>query len=582
MRTGRARAGVAWVVGLVFAAGCDFEPEQPREPAAADASVSAVTFASEFVDITQSAGLRFRHVTGGFGEKYLPETVGSGCAFLDFDGDARLDIFLVNSRHWTGHAPPGAPPATCKLYRGVGERRFQDVTERTGAGVSLYGMGCAAADYDADGDVDIFITAVDGNVLLRNEGGRFQDVTERAGVASGRWRDRQGAEHPEWSTAAAWADFDRDDDLDLLVTNYVRWTPETEIFTTMDGVHKAFTTPDRYTGLPCRLYRNRGDGGFEDASEHAGLLGLEGKALGLSLWDFDGDGDLDVAVANDTRPNFLLVNRGDCVFEELGLRLGVAYDEHGRARAGMGIDIADYANDAVPGIAIGNFSGEEMSLYRSRPEGGFVSFGARAGLAAATSRPLTFGVAFLDLDLDGRQDLAVVNGHIEPDIAAFEPHERYAQPAQILRGMPGGVFADASALAGAAFLTPRVGRGLAGGDIDEDGDIDLLVTENGGPAVLLENRPRGTPPPRSLRVRLAQPGRNRDAIGAHLILTSDGTTQRRVVRTGSSYLSQSELTQTVGLGTTARVDELRVIWPDGTESVHSATAAPGTLRITKP
>ncbi len=579
------RRGV-WIAGCLLLAGCGGDERgvgAEGDPASERIGTAQGEFAREFVDITQAAGVDFIHVTGAFGEKYLPETLGSGCAFLDYDGDGRLDLFLVGARYWPGHPPPGGErdPGS-RLYRGLGERRFEDVSGATGAGVSRYGMGCAIADYDDDGDPDIYLTALDGNVLLRNDGGRFRDVTANAGVGGGTWRDRDGGEHPEWSTAAAWADLDGDDDLDLFVANYVRWTVETDIFTSMDGVRKAFTTPDRYSGLPCRFYRNRGDGTFEDASAAAGLLGLEGKALGVALWDFDGNGGIDIAVANDTRPNFLLSNRGDGVFEERGLALGVAYDEDGRARAGMGIDIADFANDGSPAIAIGNFSREPMSLYRWQPSGGFASHAARAGLAGPTFAPLTFGVGFFDFDLDGCLDLAIANGHIEPEIASFQPGERHAQPAQLLWCRPGGRFEDASAAAGTDFSRPRVGRGLAGGDLDGDGDIDLLLTENGGRAVLLENRTRaGGASGRHLRVRLAQPGRNRDALGAQVLLCAGGVTQRRLVRTGSSYLSQSELVLTFGLGSAERVDELQVVWPDGYVTMHQVHRLDTTITIAR-
>jgi hypothetical protein len=560
-----------------IAASCD--DDQDDADGAGERSLET-RFSRTFVDVTASAGIAFVHVTGGTGDKLLPETLGAGAAFLDFDGDDKLDIFIVNSQHWPGQEPANAPLPTSRLYRGRGDGRFDDVTEETGAGISVYGMGCSIADYDADGDVDIYITALGDNVLLRNDSGKFLDVTASAGVAGGLWTDDQGNSHPEWSTAAAWADFDRDGDLDLFVANYVQWTPRYEVFTTLDGASKAFTTPDRYEGLPCRLFLNDGKGAFEDASEAAGLLAVEGKSLGIALSDLDGDDFLDVVVANDTRPNFLFVNRGAGRFEERGLDLGIAYDDTGRARAGMGIDIATYTDDGAASIAIGNFSEEPISLWRRRPDGSFASRTDVAGLSVATYEPLAFAVSFLDVDLDGRLDLLVVNGHIEPDIADSVSTQTHAQSSQLFRGLGGEAFDDISELAGDDFTRARVGRGLAYGDIDRDGDLDLLMTTNGGPVTLLRNDvASGASRPNFLRVRLIGTGGNLDAIGARVTLQSGGRRQIRHVTTGSSYLSQSELTLTFGLGAETRVDRLTVRWPSGVETEHDILGVNQTLKL---
>jgi hypothetical protein len=568
---------------------------QPEDGSLPDRDTAV--FPPRLAEITQAAGIRFRHENGGYGEKLLPETMGSGGAFLDFDGDGKLDIFLVNSCFWPGHAPADQPPPTCHLYKGRGDGAFDDVTLVTGGGVSLYGMGAAVADYDGDQDDDIYITGVGKNVLLRNDGGVFHDASAAAGLAGGVWKDSSGHLHSEWSTGAAWADLDLDGDVDLFVSNYVEWTPSNEIFTTLDGVTKAFTTPDRYPGLPCRLYLNQGDGRFVDATLAAGLEGAQGKALGVSLWDFDGNGLLDIVVANDTRPNFFFLNRGGARFEETGLSAGIAYDETGRARAGMGIDIADYANDGVPGVAIGNFSDEPISLYRWRgppldyrspaaskkppvdPEGGFSSEAARAGLARPTFAPLTFGLLFIDLDLDGVTDLVLANGHIEPDVHRVFPSQTYPQSAQLFCGRGDGTFADMSARAGPDFLVPRVGRGLCAGDIDGDGDLDLLLTQNGGPPVLLRNDRSPSVARHFLRVRLRGKGKNTKALGAVVRLKVNGVVQTRVARTGSSYLSQCEETLTFGLGSATRAEKLTVRWPGGAEKNVAVEGVDRTIEI---
>ncbi|MBI4585778.1 MAG: CRTAC1 family protein [Planctomycetes bacterium] len=584
------RAPVLLALALGGLAGCEGDrptgAARPASslPAAAPAARPAgpAPWSRVFTDIGQAAGLRFQHVTGGYGKKLLPETLGSGGAFLDFDRDGLLDLFLVNSCYWPGHEPEGARKPACALYRGQGDGTFVDVTAAAGAGISLYGMGCAAADYDGDGDEDIYITAAGDNVLLRNESGRFRDATRDAGLAGGRWTDRQGRSHAEWSTAAAWLDVENDGDLDLFVANYVEWTPELEIFTTLDGVSKAFTTPDRYPGLPCRLFANDGAGKFTDATARAGLEEHKGKGLGLAIWDFDQNGFVDLAVANDTRPNFLFLNQGGLSFKEAGEALEIAYDESGRARAGMGIDIASYANDGVPGVAIGNFSKEPMSLYRWGGSAGFASEAARAGLAQATYEPLAFGVLFADIDLDGALDLVVANGHIEPDIARAFPNLQYAQSPQLFKGVGDGTFAEVGARAGADFNRPRVGRGLAAGDVDGDGDLDLLLTTNGGPPALLRNDAMdgsAGAAPHYLRLRLRGQGKNTAALGAHVFLMAGGVTQSRLVHTGSSYLSQSELAVTFGLGREEKVDRLEVLWPSGEKKTYAVEGVDRLIEI---
>ncbi len=512
-----------------------------------------------FSDFTAQAGIDFRHETGAFGDKWMPESMGSGCALFDYDGDGALDLLLVNGAHWPGREAAGPAP-TPRLYRNRGDGRFEDVTEQVGLSFSLYGMGCAAGDFDGDGDLDLYLTAVGDNRLLRNDGGRFVDVTARAGVAGGRWRSEGGKEHPEWSTGAAWVDVDGDGWIDLFVCNYVRWSPETDLFTTIDGVNKSYATPQPYEGSTCRLYRNRGDGTFEEITKRAGIYNAQGKSLGVAVADFNGDGHPDLVVTNDTQPNFLYRSRGDGTFEEVGLASGIAYDEAGRARAGMGVDVASLDNDGKLAIAIGNFSREPVSFYRQSWEDFFIDEAGKRQIARSTLLRLTFGLLFLDYDLDGYLDLVLSNGHLEPEINRVQKEITYAQQAQLFWNDGEGRFYDVTDRSGAAFARQIVGRGLAYGDLDGDGDLDLVLTANGGSPLLMRNE---GPAGRAVRVQLRGAAPNRQALGAVATAVSGDLEQRAMVRTGSSYLSQSETTLTFGLGERTRIDRLSVRWPGG-------------------
>ena len=517
-----------------------------------------------FTDVTEKAGISFTHETGAVGDKWLPETMGSGCAFFDYDGDDYLDILLVNGTPWSKSAE-----STSKLYRNRGDGSFEDVTKKTGLSFSAYGMGVTAADYDADGDPDLYLTCVGDNRLLRNDGGRFTDVTGKAGVAGSQWIDDAGNSHPEWSTSAAWVDVDRDGWPDLFVANYVHWSSAGDIFTSLDGKNKSYATPQQYPGSTCRLYRNLGDGAFAEITESAGVHLPHAKSMGVAVTDFESDGWPDLVVTNDTQPNFLLHNLGDGRFEERGLTAGIGYDESGRARAGMGVDIASLANNDILSIAVGNFSREPISLYRQTGEA-FLDAAGPARLVQPTLRALTFGLRFSDYDLDGRQDLVLANGHIEPDINAVQKEIRYAQPPQLFWNDGNDQLIDVSASTGGLFTSPLVARGLVIGDIDLDGDIDLLLTTNGGPAHLLRN---DGPTGNSVSLILRGKSPALDGLGAVVTATIGDKTQRQRVRTGSSYLSHSDPVLHFGIGAAKKIDRMEIRWPDGSEEALEDLAA---------
>ncbi|MCI0699012.1 CRTAC1 family protein [candidate division KSB1 bacterium] len=517
--------------------------------------------AIRFTDITAAAGIHFTHETGAFGRKWMPETMGSGGGFLDYDNDGRPDIFLVNGSNWAGHEKGDAPP-TSHLYRNLGSGRFHDVPSAAGLDFTIYGMGCAFGDYDSDGDQDIYLTAVGENKLLRHDGGRFTEVTKEAGVTGN--SNRRG-EPPAWSTSAAWVDVDRDGRLDLFVCNYVKWTPETDLFTTLDGKTKSYATPEQYQGETCRLYRNVDGKRFKDVTESAGVMNPDGKSLGVAVADFNDDGWPDLAVSNDTQPNFLYINDGDGTFTNVALQAGVAYDEVGRARAGMGIDVADLANNGSLAIAIGNFAREPVSLYTQLSNELFQDLAGASRLSKPTLLMLTFGLLFADFDLDGCTDLTIANGHIEPEINAVQQDITFAQKPQLFRNNGRGQFVEVSDQAGEAFAAPIVGRGVATADFDDDGDSDLLITVNGGAPKLLRNECNSA---NWIKIRLQGNSPNLDAVGATVTVWAGDLVQRKMVRTGSSYLSQSEINPLIfGLGSHPQADSLAIRWPTS-GSVH--------------
>jgi len=500
-------------------------------------------------DVTAASGVQFRHNSGTFGGKLLPETMGSGCAFIDYDADGWPDILLVNGMDWPGHK---RQRSTLRLYRNNRNGTFTDVTRAAGLDVELYGMGVAVGDYNNNGFADILITCVGQNRLFRNTGkGTFVDATMAAGLGG-----RTG-----FSTSALWFDYDRDGLLDLFVCNYVKWTPERDVFCSLDGRQKSYCTPEAYRGDTCWLFHNRGNGTFEDVTARCGIFDTSSKSLGVTMIDADIDGWPDLFVANDTQPNKLYRNLRNGTFRDVAVEAGLAFSTEGKARAGMGTDSADFDNSGTPGIAVTNFDNEMIGLFRPQGRGLFEDVALKAGVGVPSRNSLGFGVAFADLDLDGDLDLIVANGHIDETVRNIHGNVGYAQPPHLFFNQGNGTFRDVAAEAGHDFAQPRVGRGLACADFDRDGDIDVLITTNNGPAVLFRNDLwKGN---RSVRLRLRGTTSNRDAIGATVRIFHGGTSQSRMVKSGSSYLSQSELPVTFGVGTRDRIDRVVVSWPNG-------------------
>ncbi|MGC1163377.1 MAG: CRTAC1 family protein [Candidatus Sulfotelmatobacter sp.] len=509
----------------------------------------------KFRDITAQAGIRFTHNNGAFGKKWLPETMGPGCAFIDYDNDGYPDILLVNGDDFAGH--PHAGPTTPKLYHNNGNGTFTDATRKAGLAVPMFGLGVAVGDYDNDGFDDIFITALGQSHLFHNNGnGTFTDVTKSAGL----WGPN------EFSTSAAWVDYDRDGKLDLVVANYVRWTEQTDLYCTLDGAHKSYCTPESYKGTSVRLWHNLGGGKFEDATQKAGLGDPTSKSLGIAVLDYNGDGWPDILIANDTQPNKLYLNKKDGTFEERGVTSGIAFSEDGVARAGMGVDAADYDRSGHPSVIISNFANQMLSLYHNEGNGLFVDEAPQSEVGRASLVTLGFGCFFFDYDNDGWPDIFVADGHIEDAIERVQKRVSYAEPAHLFRNLGGGKFQEVTTQMGPAFAAPRVARGAAYADIENDGFLDVLVTTNAGPAYLFHNE-GGTN--HSLRLKLVGTKSNRDGIGAVVRVTSGGGNnsnkdkQWKMLRSGSSYLSQSELVLTFGLGAQTKADNIEIEWPSG-------------------
>jgi hypothetical protein len=509
----------------------------------------------KFIDATAALGLHFQYFASHTAKHYLPETMGAGAALFDYDNDGRLDIFLVNGAPLTDPTPKGSIPQKSgprywnRLFHQKPDGTFEDVTEKAGLQGSGYGMGVAVGDYDNDGYEDLYVTAYGGNKLYHNNGnGTFTDVTEKAGVAGS-----------GWSTSAAWVDLDGDGLLDLVVLRYVQWDFE-DIWC---GEHKegyrSYCHPDIFQPVSPLVYHNDGNGHFTEVSQKIGLS-KPGKGLGIALADYDRDGHVDLFVANDSMVEFLYHNKGDGTFEEVGLLSQVAIDGDGRTYAGMGVDFADYNNDGWPDLVITDLANQRYALYQNNGDATFTYASFSAGLARSTMQHSGWGVRFLDYDNDGWKDLLIAQGHDLDTIELNYPNLHYREPMLLLRNM-GRDFADVSSDSGAIFHESWLGRGMAIGDIDNDGRIDAVVTTNDGPAYILRNE---TPTENHwLTLKLVGHKSNRDAIGAEVKLVTAKGQQFATVSTAGSYLSSSDKRVHFGMGSESTAQTIEIRWPSG-------------------
>jgi enediyne biosynthesis protein E4 len=511
----------------------------------------------QFTDVTAKAGIKFVHNAGKSGKKYLPETIGSGAAFFDADGDGWIDVLLVNGKDWT----PRGRHTTAALYRNNHNGTFTDITQGSGLDVELYGIGVAVADFDNDGRDDVYITALEGDRLFHNEGnGKFKDVTAASGI-----------KNASFGTSAAWLDYDRDGKLDLFVANYVQWTQKGDLWCSLDGNVKSYCTPESYKGTSSKLFHNLGAGRFEDVTNKAGLGDPNSKSLGVTVIDFDNDGWPDLFVSNDTQPNKLYHNNKNGTFSDQGMSAGVAFGEDGVARGAMGVDWSDYDRTGRADLLVGNFSNQMLGLYHNEGNGLFVDEAPRSSVGRESLLSLAFGVFFFDYDLDGYPDILTANGHIEEEIGRVQPKIKYQEPPLLFRNLGSKKFENVSSAVGPDFTQPLVGRGAIYGDFDHDGDLDVLLTSNNGPAHLYRND--GGNKNKWISIRTAGTKSNRDGIGASVAITSASGKQWNVVRSGSSYASQSDLALVFGLGQDPVVTSIEVTWPSGTKQKFANVAA---------
>lgn len=535
------------------------------------------------VDVTEASGIAFVHESGKDGDKLLPETMGSGVAVLDYNNDGHLDLLFVNSCRWKWDED-NQRPSPCGLYQGDGNFHFTNVSPQAGLEESFYGMGVAVGDYDNDGDSDLFLSAVGKNRLLRNDDATFVDVTDQAGV---------GGDENTWGTSCGFLDFDNDGLLDLFVCNYVDWSKDNDLTQnfTLDGETRAYGPPKAFAGSFSYLYRNLGQGKFEDVSQSAGIQIRNdttdvplGKAMGLAPVDANRDGWIDIVVANDTVRNFLFENNRDGTFSEIGRLVGIAFDRSGNARGAMGIDTAMFREDGTLAIGIGNFANEASALYMARQgKQQFLDAAMATGFGPPTRQGLTFGLFFFDVDLDGRLDLLGANGHLEEEISKTQQSQHYEQPPQLFWNAGRDATSELVLLdrdsVGDDFYQPIVGRGAAFGDFDEDGDQDVVISvSSGSPALFRNDQALGN---HWLRVKLTGTRCNRDAIGAVVELKADGRVSSRMMMPTKSYLSQCEQVVTFGLGKATNIDELIVAWPGGQRETFSVDAVDQTITLTQ-
>lgn len=512
-----------------------------------------------FTDAGDAAGIDFVHYNGFSGEYYYVETFGAGAAFLDYDGDGRLDLYLANGTYLTGH-PPNQPPVN-RLYRNAGAGTFADVTAHSGSADPGYGFGVAAADYDADGDTDLFVANYGPNALYRNDQGTFAKTS--AGLAD-----------PRWGSSAGFLDYDLDGDLDLFVANYVRYALDDESVC-QQGQVRSYCEPSVYDPTGDLLYRNDGNT-FADVTEATGIA-LKGKGLGVALADYDRDGDTDIYVANDGTMNFLYANQHS-TFAEVGLIAGTRYNEHGHADAGMGVDFGDYDRDGDADLFVTNFAFETNALYRNDGQGQFAVATQRLGLADPSYRPLGFGTKFFDYDNDGDLDLFAANGHVIDRIAEVDSSQTYRQPNQMFRNDAGRRFADVSVALGPDFQKANAGRATAVADYDDDGDLDLLVTTVAARPRLLRND--GGNARHWLQILLV--GKSHpDALGTRVEVVADGVRQVQERQSGGSYLSSHDPRLHFGLGTATSV-QVEIHWPDGMHQIIEKVAANQVLKVVQP